>query len=385
VNTHKVVVLGATGSIGGQAIEIIEEFRDRYQLVAMTAGSDVESLAGLKSRFPDAYAAVAALPAGVSLPDGIEAGDEAIIRAATDARADFVLIAITGAASLHPTLAALKADKDIAVASKEALVMAGELVMATARERGRWILPIDSEHSAVWQCRWGEDLTTICGITLTGSGGPLRELPLDQLGDVSVEQALRHPTWDMGPKITIDSATMMNKALEVIELHHLFDIPYDDIRVLIHPQSIIHSLVHFVDGSTKAQMGYPDMRVPISIVLGYPERLFRHPPQLDLAEVGSLEFMEPDPRRYPAIALGFEAGRTGKTFPAVLNAANEVAVQLFLDGRIGFDLIVPTVEEVLGAHEGMSVTSLETLFEADAWARREAEAVATGQPTGSRN
>ena len=210
-------------------------------------------------------------------------------------------------------------------------------------------------------------------------------MPLDKLGDVTVEQALKHPTWNMGPKITIDSATMMNKALEVIELHHLFDIPYDNIRVLIHPQSIIHSLVDFVDGSTKAQMGYPDMKVPISIVLGYPERLFTHPPQLDLAGVGSLDFQHPDPVRYPALALGFEAGRTGKTFPAVLNAANEVAVGLFLDGRIGFDLIVPTVEEVLSSHEGVKVDSLETLFEVDAWARREAEAVATGQPTGSRN
>jgi 1-deoxy-D-xylulose-5-phosphate reductoisomerase len=254
--------------------------------------------------------------------------------------------------------------------------MGGELVMAAARERGRWILPIDSEHSAVWQCRWGEDLTTIEAVTLTGSGGPFRELPLEQLGAVRLEDALQHPTWKMGPKITIDSATMMNKALEIIELHHLFDTPYDRIRVLIHPQSIVHSMIHFVDGSTKAQLGYPDMRVPISITLGFPERLFRHPPVLSLGEVGRLDFETPDPRRYPALELGYEAGRRGRTYPAVLNAANEVAVQLFSAGQLRFDQIVPLVERVLAQHQPRTVDSVATLMETDAWARQEAQSAA---------
>jgi len=254
--------------------------------------------------------------------------------------------------------------------------VAGELVMAEARQRGRWVLPIDSEHSAVWQCRWGEDLTTISGITLTGSGGPFRKTPLDKLHDVTVEQALKHPTWSMGPKITVDSATMMNKALELIELHHLFDVPYDRMRVLIHPQSIIHALVEFYDGSTKAVMGLPDMRVPISIVLGYPERLGRYPEQMRLEKLARLDFEEPDPHRYPAIALGIEAGKKGQTYPAVLNGANEVAVQMFLDHQIAFDQIVPLVADALDAHDPQPVASLEVLFEADAWARRTVGALA---------
>ncbi|MDP9326306.1 MAG: 1-deoxy-D-xylulose-5-phosphate reductoisomerase, partial [Candidatus Dormibacteraeota bacterium] len=346
-------------------------------LVAVTAGSDVAGLAKIVMRHRETYAAAATLPADRSkAPKGIEIGEEAVMRAATHPKADLVVVAISGAASLRPTLAALQADKDVALASKEALVVAGELVMAQAREKGRWILPIDSEHSAIWQCRWGEDLTTISGITLTGSGGPFRKLPLDRLAEVTINQALKHPTWKMGPKITIDSATMMNKALEVIELHHLFDIPYDNMRVVIHPQSIVHSMVDFVDGTTKAVLGYPDMRVPISITLGYPERLFRHPKSLRLEEVKKLEFESPDPRRYPAIGLGFEAGKKGKTYPTVLNAANEVAVRLFLDGRLPFNQIVPMVADALEAHDPIQVDSVETLLEADAWARNRVGALA---------
>ena len=367
---HGISVLGATGSIGRQVIEVINEFPERFELVAITAGTDVVSLARLKARNSRVFVAVARLPEGRSeAPRGIEVGEDAIIRAATHPRADLVVVAISGFASLKPTLAALEADKDLALASKEALVVAGELVMGSARTRGRWVLPIDSEHSAIWQCRWGEDLTTISGITLTGSGGPFRKLPLEKLRDVTVEDALKHPTWKMGPKITIDSATMMNKALEVIELHHLFDIPYDQIKVVIHPQSIVHSLVDFVDGSTKAQLGLPDMRVPISITLGYPERLFRHPEPLRLEEVGRLDFAPPDPERYPAIQLGLEAGRKGQTFPAVLNAANEVAVQLFIDRQLSFDRIVPLVADTLEAHRPQAADSLEALLEVDAWAR----------------
>ncbi|MHB8508769.1 MAG: 1-deoxy-D-xylulose-5-phosphate reductoisomerase [Candidatus Dormibacteria bacterium] len=381
MNKHNISLLGATGSIGRQVVEIVEEFPERYQLVALTAGRDAEGLESLRRRWPDAYAALAEAPQKGKVPEGIEVGKEAIIRAATDPRADFVVVAITGAASLRPTLAALEADKDVAIASKEALVVAGELVMGAARERGRWVLPIDSEHSGVWQCRWGEDLTTISGITLTGSGGPFRTLPLDLFEAVTVEDALKHPTWTMGPKITVDSATMMNKALEVIELHHLFDIPYEQIRVLVHPQSIVHALVEFVDGSTKAQLGHPDMRVPISITLGYPERLFRHPEPLRLEEMANLEFETPDPQRYPALALGYEAGRRGQTYPAVLNAANEVAVQMFLAERLSFTRIVPLVEEVLNAHRPSPVDSLSVLMEVDAWARAEALSVAQSART----
>jgi 1-deoxy-D-xylulose-5-phosphate reductoisomerase len=377
VNHHKIALLGATGSIGRQVIEVIDEFKDRYELVAIAAGSDVAKLVHFHMLHHEAYAAVASLPVGRShAPRGIEVGEDAVLRAATDPRADMVIMAITGAASIKPTLAALQADKDVALASKEALVVAGELVMAEARKRGRWVLPIDSEHSAVWQCRWGEDLTTISGITLTGSGGPFRKTPLDKLHEVTIEQALKHPTWSMGPKITIDSATMMNKALELIELHHLFDVPYDKMRVLIHPQSIIHALVEFYDGSTKAVMGMPDMRIPISIVLGYPERLGRYPEPMRLEKLARLDFEEPDPQRYPAIGLGIEAGRKGQTYPAVLNAANEMAVRMFLDHAIAFDEIVPLVADALDAHDPQPVDSLEVLFEADAWARRKVGALA---------
>jgi len=377
VNHHKIALLGATGSIGRQVIEVIDEFKDRYELVSMAAGKDVAKLVHFHMLHHDAYAAVAELPLGRShAPRGIEVGEEAVIRAATDPRADMVIVAITGAASIKPTLAALQADKDVALASKEALVVAGELVMAEARKRGRWVLPIDSEHSAVWQCRWGEDLTTISGITLTGSGGPFRKTPVDKLHDVTVEQALKHPTWSMGPKITIDSATMMNKALELIELHHLFDVPYDRMRVLIHPQSIVHALVEFYDGSTKAVMGLPDMRIPISIVLGYPERLGRYPEQMRLEKLSRLDFEEPDPNRYPAIGLGIEAGKKGQTYPAVLNGANEMAVRMFLDGQVAFDQIVPLVADALDAHDPQPADSLEVLFEADAWARRKVGALA---------
>jgi len=369
VNHHKVALLGATGSIGGQVIEVIDEFPDRYELVAVSAGSDGAALEAIVKSHPGCYGALAEAPAG-GAPAGIEIGDDAVMHAATEPRADLVVVAISGAASLRPTLAALAADKDVALASKEALVMAGELVMGEMRKRGRWILPIDSEHSAIWQCRWGEDLTTIRGVTVTGSGGPFRTWPLKRIADATVEDALKHPTWKMGPKITIDSATMMNKALELIELHHLFDIPYDNMRVVIHPQSIIHSLIDFVDGSTKAQMGLPDMRVPISITLGYPERLFRHPEPLRLDQVGKLEFEAPDPRRYPAIGLGFEVGKKGQTYPAVLNAANEVAVRMFMLRQIKFTQIIPMVAEVVEAHDPMPADSLENLMEADAWARQ---------------
>ncbi|MGI8610066.1 MAG: 1-deoxy-D-xylulose-5-phosphate reductoisomerase [Candidatus Dormibacteria bacterium] len=377
MNHHKIALLGATGSIGRQVIEVMDEFKDRYELVAMAAGKDVAKLVHYHMLHHDAYAAVAELPVGRSRPPrGIEVGEEAVLRAATEPRADMVIVAITGAAAIKPTLAALQADKDVALASKEALVVAGELVMAEARKRGRWVLPIDSEHSAVWQCRWGEDLTTISGITLTGSGGPFRKLPLEKLHEVTIEQALKHPTWSMGPKITIDSATMMNKALELIELHHLFDVPYDRMRVLIHPQSMVHAFVDFYDGSTKAVFGLPDMRIPISIVLGYPERLARYPEPMRLEKIGRLDFEEPDPQRFPAIPLGLEAGRKGQTYPAVLNAANEMAVQLFLDKHIAFDAIVPLVADALDAHDPRPVDSLETLMEADAWARHKVGALA---------
>jgi 1-deoxy-D-xylulose-5-phosphate reductoisomerase len=370
VNHHAIALLGATGSIGGQVLEIIEEFPERFELVAVAAGSDVAGLAKIRARHNKAYAAVVHRAAGRGkTPKGIEVGEDALMKAATHARADMVVVAISGFASLKPTMAAIEADKDVSLASKEALVVAGELVMGAVRKRGRWILPVDSEHSAIWQCRWGEDPSTISGITLTGSGGPFRDLPLPSLRDVTVEDALKHPTWKMGPKITIDSATMMNKALELIELHHLFDIAYDNMRVVIHPQSIVHSLVDFVDGSTKALLGRPDMRVPISITLGYPERLPRHPTPLRLDEVGRLDFEAPDPHRYPAIELGLEAGRKGRTYPAVLNAANEVAVELFVDRQITFDRIVPLVADAMAAHDPRPVDSLETLLEVDAWAR----------------
>ncbi|MGD0204957.1 MAG: 1-deoxy-D-xylulose-5-phosphate reductoisomerase, partial [Dehalococcoidia bacterium] len=288
--------------------------------------------------------------------------------------ADTVVIATSGYAGLTPTLAAITAGKDIALANKEALVAAGEIIMAEAKRHSARILPVDSEHSAIWQCLWGEDRKNIARIILTGSGGPFRDQPLDELERVTPEQALRHPTWQMGHKITVDSATLLNKGLEAIEAHWLFGVPFDKIEVVLHRESIIHSLVEFCDGSIKAQLGMPDMRLPIQCALTYPQRLpMSRPKRLDLGRFGSLNFCQPDLRRFPCLGLALEAGRRGGTFPAVMAAADEVAVDHFLGGHITFLDVAKVIEATLSAHPGVSDPSLEEVLAADTWARQWAE------------
>ncbi|GAC1507541.1 MAG: 1-deoxy-D-xylulose-5-phosphate reductoisomerase [Candidatus Dormibacteraceae bacterium] len=346
-----VVVLGATGSIGQQALDVIDRNPSRLRLFGLSEGRrttrrKAEHLVQGNAGDPEFEARVAAM--------------------VTDPRCDIVVVAIPGARALAPTMAALKAGKEIALATKEVLVMAGDLVMRAAGDRG--IRPVDSEHSAIWQCLWGERREAVRRLIITASGGPFWAHPDLDLDQVTVEQALNHPRWSMGPKVTVDSATMMNKGLEVIEAHHLFGIPLDQIDVCVHPQSVVHSLVEFVDGSLKAQLGRPDMRLPIAVALCYPDRLPDAVPPTPLVELSGLEFHPLDENRFPSVRLAREAARAGHGRPAVLNAANEEAVGAFLAREIPFSGIVRTVERALAAFPGGGET-LQDIIEADRWAR----------------
>ena len=346
-----VAVLGATGSIGRQTLDVIDRNPDRFRLFGITEGvhsSNRKAEHMVQGRAGD--------------PD-FDARVEAMV---TDARCDLVVVAIPGARALAPTMAALRAGKEVALATKEVLVMAGELVMRAAGNKG--LRPIDSEHSAIWQCLWGEELENVRRLVITSSGGPFWAHPELDLDQVTVEQALNHPRWSMGPKVTVDSATLMNKGLELIEAHHLFRVPLDSITVCIHPQSVVHSLVEFVDGSFKAQLGRPDMRLPIAVALAYPERLHDAVPPTPITALSGLEFHDLDEARFPSVRLARDAARTGGGHPAVLNAANEEAVNAFLDGRLPFAGIVRTVERVLGEFAGCGGT-LEEILEADRWTR----------------
>ena len=365
---RRVVLLGATGSIGRQCCDVIGRFPDRFELVGVAAGSDVAGLTEVVERFGVRSAAVVKQRAGMSLPAGMDAGVEAVCDvAAMDS--DVVCVAIPGAAALRPTLAALDAGRTIATATKEVLVMAGELVKARAAATGARILPVDSEHSALWQCLRGERAEAVRRLVLTASGGPFRQRDPSTFSSVTVEEALRHPTWSMGPKVTIDSATMMNKGLEIIEAHFLFDVAYPAIGVVIHPRSIVHSFVEFIDGAVVAQLGVPDMRVPIALALADGERLPGIAAPVQLTGGASLEFFEVDSARFPAVDLARSVGERGGITPAVLNAANEVAVAAFLGHRIGYDAIVPLVAEAVGAAAGVAAPSLGEILEADVWAR----------------
>jgi 1-deoxy-D-xylulose-5-phosphate reductoisomerase len=367
---RRVVLLGATGSIGRQACEIIAAHPDRFELIGVVAGHDVAALDGVVRRFGVPYSAVVDPPPGAELPPGCGAGWEAACEVAALA-VDVVCVGISGAAALRPTLAALDAGTDVATATKEVLVMAGELVRARAAATGATVIPVDSEHSALWQCLRGEDPASVRRLVLTASGGPFRERPLESLGEVSVEEALRHPNWSMGPKITVDSATMMNKGLEIIEAHFLFDMPYARIDVVIHPPSVVHSCVEFCDGATMAQLGVPDMRVPIALALSGGRRLEGICAPVDLPAASPLEFHPVDPRRFPAVGLARRAGEAGGGAPCVLNAANEAAVAAFLGGRCRFDEIVAFVERALEAAPAVAAPSLDELVGLDSWAREE--------------
>ncbi|GAC1343935.1 MAG: 1-deoxy-D-xylulose-5-phosphate reductoisomerase [Candidatus Dormibacteria bacterium] len=366
---RRVVLLGATGSIGRQACDLFTRFPDHFELVGAVARSDVAGLSEVVRRFRVPRSALVEPPTGVELPPGCGRGVEAACEvAALDA--DIVCVAITGAAALRPALAAVERGTDLALATKEVLVMAGELVRERAAKTGSRLLPVDSEHSALWQCLRGEDPASVRRLILTASGGPFRDRPSGSFAGVTVAEALRHPNWDMGPKVTIDSATMMNKGLELIEAHFLFGVPYARIDVLVHPPSLVHSLVEFQDGATLAQLGIPDMRIPIALALGDGRRLPGVCAPVDLGAAADLEFRAVDPQRFPAVAVARRAGERGGAAPCVLNAANEAAVAAFLEGRCRFDEIVPLVERSLDQADLPERLDLETLVELDAWARR---------------
>ena len=371
-----VAILGATGSIGASALAVLAQHPERFRPVALTAHRSADALAALVARHHPALAVLAdgeppATPAG---PTRWAAGREAMLEAATHPDADIVLNALVGAAGLEPTLAALRAGKRVALANKESLVCGGPLVLAAAEEGGGELIPIDSEHSAILQCLQGTRRQDVRRLVLTASGGPFRDLPPERLAEVTPADALRHPTWDMGAKITIDSATLANKALEVIEAHFLFGVDYDRIEAVVHPQSIIHSLVELVDGSVLAQLGFPTMEIPILYALAYPERLPYDSRRFDPVAAGDLTFQAVRPERFPAFGLGVQAGRSGGTAPAVFNAANEVAVAEFLAGRVPFTSIAGAVAEALEHWPGGPVHTLDDVLQADAWARRETHA-----------
>jgi 1-deoxy-D-xylulose-5-phosphate reductoisomerase len=370
-------ILGSTGSIGRQTLEVVRGLRPRFRVVALAAGQNVTLLEEQAKEFsPQLIWAdrEAEYLHQKTVKGAIRARWTPMEEMAAHPDVDIVVVATAGKAGLLPTLAAARAGKAMALANKEVLVMAGHLVVAEARDHQADLRPVDSEHSAIWQCLWGEDRQNIARIILTGSGGAFRDKTLDELERVTPEQALRHPTWQMGHKITVDSATLVNKGLEAIEAHWLFGVPFDKIEVVLHRESIIHSLVEFCDGSIKAQLGMPDMRLPIQCALTYPQRLpAGRPKRLDLGRLGSLCFCQPDLRRFPCLGLALEAGRRGGAYPAVMAAADEVAVDHFLAGHISFLDIAKVIEATLSAHPGVSDPSLEEVLAADTWARQWAE------------
>jgi 1-deoxy-D-xylulose-5-phosphate reductoisomerase len=373
-----VVVLGSTGSIGTSTIKVAEDLPDQIRLLGLAAGNNAELLLEqtLKHR-PQAISIgdpgkTGRLKEALGVGCEVYSGAEGLIRLATLPAADIVLIAIVGTAGLQPALAAIRAGKDIAVASKEILVMAGETVMREAREHGVRVLAVDSEHSAIFQCLNGKPASSIRKLWLTASGGPFRGTPKEEFSGITVERALKHPSWVMGRKITIDSATLFNKGLEMIEARWLFEVEMGRVSVVVHPQSVVHSLVEFVDGSMLAQLSTPDMCLPIQYALTFPERRPNARVQTNLAKLGNLTFEEPDLEKFPSLNLARRAGEVGGTLPAVLNAANEVAVEAFVNRQISFPQISETVHRTMARHQVAAHPTLEQILEADAWARKEA-------------
>ncbi len=365
----RIAVLGSTGSLGTQTLEVARAFPSHIRIMGLAAGWNRELL---ERQIEEHHPGLVAF-AG----NGLATGDFQRLTAteiASHPEVDLVVVVTSGRAGLLPTLSALKAGKAVALANKEVLVIAGNIVMAQARDCNTTVIPVDSEHSALWQCLQGENTADVARLVLTASGGPFRGLSLTELAAVDAARALTHPTWNMGPKVTVDSATLMNKGMEVIEAHHLFGLPYTNISVMVHPQSIVHSLVEFVDGSIKAQISAPDMRLPIQYALSYPHR-WAGPGwgRLRLEEAVHLTFEPPDDARFPCLRLAVHAGRAGGTTPAVLSASDEVAVALFLESRLGFNDIPKLIEAVLSRHSPTSDPTLEQILEADTWARQIAE------------
>jgi 1-deoxy-D-xylulose-5-phosphate reductoisomerase len=373
-------ILGSTGSIGRNTLKIIEMFRDRFEVKALAAANNVELLAEQIETFHPEIAVVfdenRALELKNILPSGADVeilhGEDGYRAAATYDSVEMVVTAMVGAAGLMPTLAAIEAGKNIALANKETLVMAGEIVVKKAAEKNISIRPIDSEHSAVFQCIAGHRREDMDKILLTASGGPFLNRPANEFVSIKPEEALNHPTWQMGQKISIDSATLMNKGLEVIEAKHLFGVSHDMIKVVIHPQSVIHSMVAYRDGAVVAQLGIPDMKGAIAYAISYPERLPLKQLIPDFVNIGALTFQQPDLTKFPCLALAFKACQTGGTMPAVLNASNEVAVEAFLDKRIAFTNIPELVKNTMEKHSSVKDPTLSDILEADKWAREKA-------------
>jgi 1-deoxy-D-xylulose-5-phosphate reductoisomerase len=386
MDTRKgLAILGSTGSVGVNTLDVVASNPARFSVVTLAAYGNVDMIEQQARRFHPQLVVLFDDEKASTLEQrlqgtGIEvdAGLEGLCRAATYKDVDLVVSAVVGAIGLRPTLCAVEAGIDVALANKETLVMAGDLVMRQDVEGWGRVIPVDSEHSAIFQALHGHQRADLRRILLTGSGGPFREWSREAMDRASIEEALKHPNWKMGPKITIDSATMMNKGLEVIEAYQLFGASLEQIQVVVHPQSIIHSMVEFHDGSVLAQLGIPDMRVPISYALAYPDRLPNVLPALDLFTVQSLHFYPPDFDRFPCLRLAFDAARLGGTMPAVLNAANEIAVQAFLDGQIGFLGIPVVIEQTMTRHDVVPLTDIATAMEADHWAREQAEIAVKG-------
>src|SRR5436309_809599 len=375
----KIVILGSTGSIGTNTLDIVTKFSAQFQVVGLTAGTNGDKLEEQLRQFKPAVVALSDELAAVKLrarcgkfPVEILSGVDGVAQVAQLPEADLVISAIVGGAGLVPTLAAIRAGKNVALANKEPMVMAGPLMQEEARKRGVRIFPVDSEHSAIFQSLEGHRREDVRRLILTASGGPLWDLSKEQMQDVKSEQALKHPNWKMGAKITIDSATLMNKGLEVVEARWLFDIPSRQIDVLIHRESIVHSLVEYRDGSVIAQLGLPDMRTPISYALQYPERMPLELPSLDLADIGTLTFQRPDHERFPCLSFGYEALRIGGTMPAAMNAANEVAVAAYLQESIRFSDIAEVIQTTMETNTARDVRTLEDALEADRRAREKA-------------
>ena len=375
----RLCVLGSTGSIGTQTLDVVSRFPERFRVVGLSAGGNVELIEKQAKQFTPKAICVSDEEKAKELRKKLPSvevlhGEEGLCRLASSDECDTVVTAIVGAAGLKPTVAAIKAKKNVALANKETLVAGGSVVMPLVKKEGVSLMPIDSEHSAIFQCLHGENWKSIARIVITASGGSFRGWTLEQMGKATPEQALKHPNWAMGGKITIDSATLMNKGLEVIEAHWLYGVPYERIEAVIHPQSVIHSLVEFEDTSVMAQLGVPDMRLPIQYALSYPERL-PNPSlkRLDLTEVATLTFEKVDEERFPCFRIALDAGKAGGTVPAAMNAANEIAVFAFLQKKIGFMDIPRTVSKVVAAHRAVASPSLEEILAADGWARKEAE------------
>jgi len=372
----RIVVLGSTGSIGRQTLEVVDEKREHFEITALAAGANMELLARQIRKYRPKYVSVATNEAARELkskykPEGAEIliGAEGLVSLAGLRDADIILIAVTGIHGLYPALAALENRTAVALANKETLVAGGALVIEKARQTGTPLLPVDSEHSAIFQCLEQHNHDSIDKLILTASGGPFLNYSREELTRVTPEKALCHPKWQMGQKITVDSAGLINKGLEVIEAHWLFDVGYERIEVVIHPQSIIHSMVQYSDGAVVAELGLPDMKVPIQYALTYPRRLGNSFPKPDFTALGNLTFLKPDLARFPGLHLAYEAGKAGGTMPVVYNAANEIAVEYFLKGLLGFTDIPVLLEKVMNKHTPAGILTIEEIIGADEWAR----------------